>query len=164
MDLLRLLDFPSFFYPVEDAFVEVIDLLEAFFNQKFGCLTAAASATAIDGYRFLFIQPFIYGKGKSCFVLHIDVEAARNVPFRKFGCGSYIHQLDVGVVNQFLKLAGGEVLVFDVLADACPHARRKEEDKQNEVKRFDHRSIIECAGGHSFFVSVQSEGDEVAKG
>lgn len=133
MDLFRLLDFPSFFYPVEDAFVEVIDLLETFLDQEIGCLTAAASATAIDGYRFLFIQPVVHGKGKSCFVFHIDVEAARNVPFRKFGCGSYIHQLDVGVVNHFLKLAGGEVLVFDVLADACPHARRKEEDKQNEV-------------------------------
>ena len=148
---------------MEDTFVQVVNFV-SFLTEQLSRIAAPASAPAIDGHGALFVKQVVHGKGKACFVLHINVEAARNVPFRKFGYGSYIHQLDVGVVNQFLKLAGSEVLVFDVLADACPHARRKEEDKQNEVKRFDHRSVIECAGGHSFFVSVQSEGDEVARG
>ena len=88
MKLIKFFDFPSFFHPMEDTFVQVVNFV-SFLTEQLSRIAAPASAPAIDGHGALFVKQVVHGKGKSCFVLHINVEAARNVPFRKFGYGSY---------------------------------------------------------------------------
>ena len=110
---MSFLNLPSFFHPVQNPLVEIIDL-EAFLDEQFGSGATTASAPAIDGNVFSLVQQIV-GTAGELFILYIDVEAARDVTFHVFGQSADIHQLYVRVLDQFLELGRTEVLVFYVL-------------------------------------------------
>jgi hypothetical protein len=110
-------NFPSFFCPVQDSLVEVVNL-ETFLDEDFGCCAASFSASAIDGYILVGGQQIVDAAGK-IFIFYIDVEAARYVSFCIFGDGSDIYQLDFRILYQLFELGGGKVLVLWLFIVAC---------------------------------------------
>ena len=100
---LSFLNFPSFFYPIQNPFVQVV-YLKSFLDKNFSCGAASFPASAINGYLFVLSQQFIDVAGK-IFIFHIDIETTEDVPFRVFFRSTNIQNLYLGILDEFLKLS-----------------------------------------------------------